>query len=678
MFRFYINGTLVKDPINWDDFEETIQRDDDLKALLPKYDVKLTFIKDGYALLYGLYRTGGFCQPVDLQVDFKCSGGAWETQLKGIIFLSECEFNLNKCSVSCQIFDNNYGARIFNNKSIKTYLNTGKSKNGESIANATSYNGSVFNADSTYSGTTRDIIYLSDAFRFLVEFMTDGLVGFESTFLDYTLPVSGTTTVRYLAVISGEELRTANGRTPFISFEGLFKEVNKKYPIAFTIIKGSDGRPTVKLENEEYFYGTASGVVISNIDDLLLSTNNERLYSRVLFGGITADFDASIHDFGQVQFLGFKDEEYFLQGECNLDKALDLKAEYIFDTNIIEELVETNTSNESYDDDTFMIEFNHLGVNFALEYPDLTTNTVPMHYNGKQTNNFVAERYSLAGNVALYLGDGSSGFRASKTAQQFIVSHSDPNGGPPANQTSTPLKIIFPDDSTGSNFNADGSYNNALYRYISGQDGDYSFEFSTKIAILGTAVDQGHGICNRSFQIHLQLRKYDGGGILIETNDLQYPSGGSGSFIYVGNSSVFTISTDHLFFLPAGYYCEAWFYLESMQGNFTDTGSRTTASGANVFILDDDGSTFFKTLATTNGGGVYEPKEIGDYYAPLLKFERPLNYADYKTLKQDLSLSVLINNDGSTNKTAWLRRVTRNYTTSNTKFELISSYNENP
>ena len=63
MFRFYLNNTLVTDALNWFDFTETIERDVVLKALLPKYDVSLTFTGDAYTLIYTAGRTNSARSP---------------------------------------------------------------------------------------------------------------------------------------------------------------------------------------------------------------------------------------------------------------------------------------------------------------------------------------------------------------------------------------------------------------------------------------------------------------------------------------------------------------------------------------------------------------------------------------------------------------------------------------
>src|SRR3989304_4215299 len=102
MFRFYLNNTLVNEPANWADFTETLEYDQTLKGLLPKYDIGLTWTGGAFAFLFNIKETLGFCQLVELKVDYQCSAGAgYATELLGYIFISDCKFSLNRCEVEC-------------------------------------------------------------------------------------------------------------------------------------------------------------------------------------------------------------------------------------------------------------------------------------------------------------------------------------------------------------------------------------------------------------------------------------------------------------------------------------------------------------------------------------------------------------------------------------------------
>lgn len=664
MFKFYFDNIEVADPLNWDDFEENIVRDDTIKGLLPRYDIKLSFNAGGYDYLYSIKKSTGFCNLVSLRVDFKC-GDVYETILNGYIPISDCKFNRNKCIVECQIVDDNYGARIYNNKNIKTDLIAGKSKNGEDITPATEFAMDFFKpSDGTTLATARSGIFVYDAFRYLIDFMTDGSVGFESDYLTYTTNPTGESTAGNLAVFLGEELRVpSQSKTAKISFNDLFKEVDKKFPLGFTTIKGTDGRPTIKIENADYFYNTGNSITINDITDLEESFDNELLYSKVIFGSTGADYNSLIHSFQPVQFLGFVEEEYHLTGECNIDKALDLKSEYFIDTNIIEELVATNTSNDSYDDETFLIECRYYDAAtvIALPYANITSNVAtPAYYNGALANNKVAERYSLQGNIAQYLGANDVGFRASTTYQWNFANHTNAASTTPVAVQSTTVKARFDDDSTPPNYDTAGQYDTTNYRYTSSQDGSYLLK--AQYSIYKTTPSGNPVLMNRDYRVTYAFRRYNSGGTLLEDNLYYFPSQ-TGFYSGTGIGTI-TTNQSHSLFLANGDYAEMWLTIESRPQFYT-----LSSNGQFYF------NGIFNTEATVTGGGIYEESEPRDYFVSKLEFNRPLSYKEYKTLKLDLSKSLIVNHDGQTNSTAWIRKINRKFASGESSIELISNLN---
>jgi len=652
MFKFYLDTTEVSDPLNWKDFSETIERDDVLKALLPKYENKLQFTGGGYDYLYSKYKSDGFCNLVQINVDYSCDGGVYENVMEGYIFITDCKFNLNKCVVDCDVTDNNYGARIYNNKNVKAKIDVGYSKNGEAITPATITTAMGFFDVNNSLLFYRDVFHIKDVFRFLIDFMTDGLVGFESDFLEQG---NVDKTAGWLYISLGSSLRDIF-LAPTISFEELFTELNKKYPIAFTIINVA-GKPTIKLENESYFYNAKTSLTLSNINDLQLSFNNELLYSRIILGDPAADFDPLLGDFPIIRFLSFTKEEYQLQGECNIDKALDLVGSWVADSNIIQRIIQSDTSNTQYDEEIIWIE-SILGVAINLTNSP-TTNTQPYYYNANLTNNNVAERYYLQGNIAFYLGNNNQAFSASMTALYNML---------PYVSLTTP-DIIFDDDFTPPNFDTVGAYDPINGQYTSIADGVYSFEASFEFVItsvLSLAIGCEF-ITNWIFGAYVVFNLYDSFGFLVQSyEDNPYllnpflPSnpnevasnGGTNTLKIKGNKSINVI---------AGYYVTVTI--------------RSTVSDACAIVLSWDivSGAYFKTTAIQNGGGVYKQSNIPSYFAAKLEFNKPISHEDYKSLKVDLSKNVKANTDGANNKTGWLRKTTRIIETGETKWELISN-----
>lgn len=654
MFRFYLNNTLVSDPINWMDFSETIERDDNIKGLLPKYEIKLRFNAGGYDVLFNELISGGFCQLIELRIERK-EGSAYIPTFNGYIFLTECQFNLNKKIVDCEVEDNNYGARIFRNKSIKIYIDTDKTKNGEDLT-LCDFTDTYFFTPSTgaYSATLRKCFEVKDAFRTLIEFMTDNLVGFESDYLD---------TIN-MTIISGNGIRVpASGLAPFVSFEDLFKEVNKKFPISFTMITGADGRPTIKIEDDAYFFNSTNSIQIDDIEDLRQSFNNEVLYSSVRFGSDTVDFDVSIHSFGYIRFLSFRDEEYFLQGSCNVDKVLDLYGDFICDSNIIEELFVTNTSNDTYDANIFFIEESLAS---AVRTVSPTTLAAPYYYNASLTNKEVSARYNYNGSLALYLSGTIVGFRASKTVTEYWGAYLNAAGGitcpaPPDLRSldSTQHVVTFTDDFTLPNYDTAGYYN-GNDTYTAGIAGEYVFESSIAYSPENVV---GY-FFNMYYKGVIQFRRYNSLNVLVQSDEGQDPLLSTGFYSSEG-WHVMTHSVGWT--LDIGDYVKVVFYFKYCPVNCLVNSSIL------MRVEPYLNSTWFRTLSAPTSGGVFQPENTTPYRASKFEFEYPLANDTYENLKLDLSKAIVFNYAPNTNKTGWLRKSQRIYATGQTKIELISN-----
>lgn len=634
MFRFYLDDVLVNNPINWSDFTETIERVDNIKGLLLKYDIKLNFESDGYDYLYSKLKSSGFCYLVKIRIEIACSGLNYDTVLDGLIFISDCTFRINKGVVECVVTDNNYGARINNNKSLNAKVDVGYSKNGVAITPATQTTIAIYNTANSFI-LNRKCYHVKELFRFLIAFMTDGEMDFESNFLtENTLEPAG-----WLFFILGQELRINDGSIPEMSFETLFSEINKKHPISFVIIKNASGRLAMKIENDDFFFSNSPATTLNNINDLELSFNTEILYSKISLGGKTADLNASLGHFPIIRFFSFSNEEYQLQGECNIDRTLDLVGTFIADSNIIERITYTDTSNKDYDSDIIFIESSD-SISIRV-YQSLVTLTTPIYYNGSLTNNKVSDRYSLSNNIAYYLGNNSETFMATKTTNENLNALT-------YNYYSIP--IIFEDDTVAPNYNTTGAYSHTTGRYTASADGVYGFECELFFYIVSVVFPD-------SYTYGVSYKVFDSGGTLTATYDCAQITNNLSSGIYsvVGNNTINVLATQ---------YVTAHLYINISSGS-------GRASSLYVFP-----HSYFKTTTVQNGGGVYDYKQPNNYYINKLIFTRALSYSSYNIIKSDLSNSIEINTDiadPATYRRAWIRKITRKIATGETNFELRSN-----
>lgn len=675
MFKFYLDNNLVTDPINWADFTETIERDEVIKGILPKYEQKLTFNAGGYKYLYDKKNSDGFCNLIELKVEYQC-GGAYETVLNGYIFISDCKFNLNKCTVECEVEDDNFGARIYRNKSIETYLDSSLSKNLVSIPICVTRNATFFRPSNGANIVgTRKVYPVSAVFEYLVDFISDGLIDFESDFLDFSL-TQVDNPQRALTIISGKAIRGQAGFfSPKTSFGSLFNEVSKKYPLAFTIIKQASGRPLIKIENEDYFFGSSSSITINNIQDLQQSINNEFLYSEIGIGGTTVKYDSSIHSVPDTIKMFFENESYYFQTECNIDKKLDLVTNYICDSNIIEELVFTNTTNDTYDKNVFFVEVNYSGGiagNTAIKTSLYTSSLTPYYYNSGLTNIEVSQNFNIYADLIQYINANDIGFMATKTSNYIFPYHSNADytynfAGIINPLSSTTELITYENDSVSPNSDPGGNYT-ANSRYTAPGNGHYGFLSNLKIAVQTILPNNP----NIRIQFYLYIRKYNSSNVLLE----EYISKkGTNDYITFVSPAVFQMQGEKIFFMETGDYVETYFKWVSIPfKNYDNFGHfDNSPTNARVIILASSNS-YFKTVTTESNGTLVSGSSL-NYNVERLEFDRPISYSDYKTMKLDLSKSLVVNHDGVENKTAWIRRSVRNYTTSETKFELISNIN---
>lgn len=681
MFKFYLDNIEVINPIDWDGFTESIVRDNDIKAILPKYENTLTFTGDGYSFLFDKYFQNGFCKIVRLRVEEYCNSVNPTLVFNGSIFISDCIFNVNKCTVECHITDDSFGARIYNNKSIKTILSGNLTKNGQTLTPATPTPIYFFNCQTSDPDYTRNVYTYYETLKFLIAFISDNEVGFESDYLS--------TTIRG-GFITGKELRLDVGDAPITSFNDVFNEINKKYPLGITVIN-INGVPTIKIENESYFYNESTSIQINNIQDLKLAFTNELFYSGVKVGSDTVLYDASIHSFIPKQFIGFQLEEYFLTGVCNIDKQLDLYSNFLIDSNIFEELLTTNTTNTTWDDKILMVDI-YVGADYAVQTPmPPAYNT--WYYNDAFTSAKIAERNSFAGNAMLYAGINNSGFRAERT--DYIESPRTATNGHdnadfyqgclfgvnhPELQTSAWIQTVFNEDSATPNYNFGANYNPTNGRYTIPTTGWYAFENYTKIGIFhyltGDAcspVSNIFGGINRYIRINVKFSRFDSGSTLIDEEEFNYPDS-LGIGIYDGG-------VDGFFYAFDGGTKHGWnsyIYKECAAGEYITCSVQMESIAVNslfgsAMYVNVTNDSYFTTTATTSSGGVVETGNLNGYKATKIMFDNPCSKANWDSLKLDLSKGIIVNHDGNTNRTGWARRITHNFSNKNTEWELISN-----
>jgi len=699
MFKFYLDNNLVNNPINWDEFSETIERNDVIRGLLIKINTKLNFTDDAYAYLYNTKNSNGYCNFVTLKI-YKLCNSVDSLLFEGNIRISDCTFHLNNCLVECNIEDDSFGARIFNNKSIKTFVNSGYSKNQVAITPSINLQLSIFEpATATIYARQLTAFDIMDAMNYLVQFMTDGRMNVVSNWYSTLLPDER------ICIIKGMELRLGNHTNtdvPEVSFQQLFEELNKKFNIGFSI-ENIAGTWTMRIEPMSFFYDTTNVLTTEYIPDLVESFNTANLYSKVKVGSSkSADYDPSIHSFPPIRFLAFEEESYIIQGQCNIDRELDLSSGFIIDSNVIEELLFTNTTNTSYDKDIFLIQYtipNGIIVNNEAVAWNDNTSATPVFYNKILTNANVSNRWDVQGNIAQYLNATDNRFMASSTMTmpfQTTVTLS------PSYILQTPFNpYAFPDDSTPPNYDANANYNTATYRYTAQANGIYTFRVKFKRKFL-QQVDQG-GLSTSTFAAfdkwRITANAYSGATLKRSNFQTTLTKSFTDSSLNIANQYLFTYVNpigssfdkdvymnleDDVYidlYMNASEQCQIqleFAYYDLYQERYYPGISVPTGSvynqefGVNSYTLQSGSE--FECTTTSDGGGIYQGKNVDAYKVSLFKYEFPINETDWINIKSNPKQSINFGIDNAT-KRGWINLIERNAENGMATIELVSNIN---
>jgi len=331
---------VTGDAMGVEDIKERIYWDEEARGLLFDFEGEITFTGDTYRFLHQRFRDD-YDSPVPLNiVAYNPHSGAFEAVVNGLIFTSDCEFNLYEKTVSCQIVDRGFFAKIRNNVNIGFSLGAPDSKLGEDISSSvviTDLRAVLFmNSATPGVGVTafRRSMTAFDALAYLIATMSDGQVGFVS---NYLTPVVGQETPH---ILSGRQLR---GDTidigPVVSWNELFGDLSKLYNLAFAVEEYNVGQWRIRVEPIDYFRQSQS-IQLFDVDaGVTESIDSSMLYASAIIGSSETreDFDLPQTTFGiiasggtwnyipKTPFIFQWQEDYYFQYNSNVDSEWDLR-----------------------------------------------------------------------------------------------------------------------------------------------------------------------------------------------------------------------------------------------------------------------------------------------------------------------------------------------------------------
>lgn len=620
-FLFLLDGQYVDDPKGWEDLDTTIKRDQALSGILISQEAQLEFYGNGYDYIKTQFDSQGFCFAIEIEIRQTCDQINYTQIFKGVIYLSDCVFDLERCSVKVKTVDDGFYARINNNKSIKAKLDVGRSKNDIAITPCTSFAVEFFDPfDGIYDTTNKPHVFTAfDVFRFLVSFMSDGAVDFVSDIFD----TGGEWEGRCITI--GSEVRLWDEAViPELSFQEVFTELNKKKRLGFSVEK-INGRPTLRIEEAEYFFGQTTATTLPDAKSVTCQMDTSQLYSQVHLGSsITDDTIPPTGEFPEsIAFVGFKDETYHIIGQCNVDRTLELNSSWIISSNIIQLIFVRGV--DTYDSDIILVDVD-MATNKAVQTNWLNVGSF-VYYNEVFNNQNTVTRWlgGIPNSIAHYLGNADDTFLASSTADTGLITATFP-------PVSDDILIQFDNDYTSPNHDAGNNYGNgtvqgnpvslANSRYTAPAAGVYTLDVSIKLQISGF----GDFICWGLW--------YDASDTFIGILTFGTLNDATGSKTLTGSYTVNMAQGDYVKINLN--YAVSFVPLETSFTYYIKAGST------------------FSCSATNTGGGEYFEIDPSQYKIKKYTFKYPMTFDQLTTIKADTKKLITFTTNNNVQHTGWI------------------------
>ena len=603
-FKFYLDDILVSDPKGWQDLDTTIKRDDAISGLLESQEAGLEFYGDGYDYIKNIFDTQDFCSSVSIKIEQIGVNGDYVVIFTGIIFISECVFDLMRLAVKCKTVDDSFYAKINNNKSIKAKISVGRSKNDVTITAAASRAVQFFNpATGNYDSVNKPHVFtVYEVFKFLVAFMSDG----EVSFISESFEPGGKWEGQCITI--GAEVRLWDEELiPELSFQDVFAEVNKKNMIGFSIER-IGLVPTLRIEDKNYYFTQTSAITLQDAREVVLQMDTTQLYANVHLGSsITDNTTPPPPSFPEdIAAQGFKDETYHVIGTCNIDTTLELMSEWIISSNVIEDIFVAGDS--QYDEDIILVDVD-LSTNKAVQSNWITPDsTPPFFYNEIYTNENVTEKWfnGIPNSIALFLGNGNNGFRAEAVYSTAV-------SGQIKNRWSA---IQFINDYTPPNNDPNGNYSSPFYTIPN--SGFYLFHCYMNLNI-PTAL-------YRTFFI--RFIQYDSTlTTIIDTVEYNFNVNNSNNIVDI-TGGLNGNSTDKI-------AVEAYIYTASIITR-VNTGS------------------YFETSFIADGGGIVGNSTPANYKIKKYSFKYPMTLEQFNTIQADTKKQITFTTNNNVQQSGWI------------------------
>lgn len=658
--RYKLDGNIITEsPEGWAKRTSRVEHERVLKGRLITEDGTLLWYKDGYRYIKSVFNAN-VCGEIKIEIERDVMhNGNWQTSFIGTLKMPECEFGIAPFYVKTPVVDNGYYARIKNNKSIKTTVNNARSKNDVAIALPIATDINMFTpSDGSHTGVSDRRCYpIYELFRYMIAFVTDDEIGFMSETFD---PRNDPARPGYdpgnpaeygnFVVMLGIDIRLPQSlqtdKFMELSFDELYSEVDKKFNIGFRM-EYVDGKPTMRIEKASWFYREKKPTYLNYLRNIKRTVDVQNLISAIGLGSDITDDTTSLAFPENTRYFGFKDEQFYLFGQTNLDRVRDLKSQWIISSNIIEDIFVTG--NDAHDDEICMVEITSYVPSRLAHRTNWIIAAPPYYYNEHLQNQHVINRWldGIPQTVVAQLGIGNHRFKATRTTTSAVEHYLSPNpGGTMFNNTTNPY--LFDDDFTpATNFDPSNSYGNgttqgtpvviANSRYTAAAAGIFTFKADYPLRVF-------HADSIFTFYREVRLKRYDSSNVLISTilagQSLAHPA--PGDYVVSVNGSFNMNATDYV-------------VVETLFRLFTSV----YVPGAYVeFQRHVAGASFECTFASIDEGGVYTIVDVSNQR--FMKYNSnaiEMTEEKYDEIIADTTEPVYMNHDGQNHFRGWLEQL---------------------
>jgi len=424
-----------------------------------------------------------------------------------------------------------------------------------------------------------------------------------------------------------------------INYKMLLEGCNKMFNTHFSVIE-EETLPKLKLEHEAYWYESGVSIELDDIDEIVTRTSVDRLYNRVKLGSAETLNYPSLEFPETIRMVGFKQEEYYVIGKCNINSVKDLENPFVTSSNVIEYLIE-NPSDTSFDDKWFMIQCEDAGGgSIQASSGQWIGASTSCFYNEQLTNKNVLTRHNgaIPNSIALSLGVVDNRFKAISSTETSYNA---------INVVYDPTLFDIEINDVGSNYDA------ALYKYTAPQSGAYSFRVYIPVRFISTYPGQSQ--CSGDVEINFDV--YDA------ANALLYSLTQFSGTINARSGAIHTLDFTDTINLNISEYVKVRIITE---------GYSNGSLRIDTYLRLEAGCVF-ECTSTSDGGGIYKSYDPEMYPVYVHEFKYPLINDSYKKIEQMPNGLIRFSVNGEDYKSGWIDELKYNKKDQVASFKLIST-----